>query len=89
MEVLENKRIKEGTIIKWQLPILKMLEKEDFLNNYNKVKSVELVCIKNYSHHSDFQMLEPPYSIINIQNSQLYMKGIYKAEDFIHPFARF
>lgn len=86
MLLKENFRIKEGERIKYRMRI--PVETDGIATSYRE-KDVDLVCVKNYSHHTDFRMLEHPYFIVNITNSELYQLGFYKPEHFIVPFSRY
>lgn len=89
MLIKDEFRIKEGTVIKWQLNLPEDTECDGVINNTYRVREVKLLCIKNYPHHSDFKLLEHPYRIENIQNAVLYMRGFYKPDHSVIPFARY
>lgn len=86
MLIKDEFRIQEGEIIKYRMRV--PVEQDGVATSYTE-KDVNLVCIKNYSHHTDFKMLEHPYFIVNITNAELYQLKFYKPEHSVIPFARY
>lgn len=87
MKIKESKQLKPGDIIPWELKI----NEEPTTFNYAKsaqYKKYNLVCVGVYSHHVLFRMTAPPHMKVDIQNVDLWNKGIYKQEDIERPFAR-
>lgn len=90
MRIKEDKQLKKGDLIKWNLKPITLLSNPSVKASDNTVlKTVKLLVKEVYPHFVEFKILEPPFLTINITNNELYQKGIYQSTDFISPFARF
>lgn len=83
MLIKDEFRIKEGDVVHYRMRV--PVEQDGMATSYTE-RNVQMVCVKNYPHHTDFKMLEHPYFIVNLTNAELYQLGFYKSEHFIRPF---
>lgn len=82
MEILKDKQLKQGDVIKWKMAI------NDVDPLFKRKQAVKLICMEIYPHHVLFRRADYTHMKVDIQNVELWFKGIYKDSDLLHPFAR-
>lgn len=87
MKIKPGKQLVPGDVIKWD--VVSATPLDDYTTGRRVAKEVEIQVIEVYAHHVLFRILQPPYLKLDIQNVQLYQKGIYKTADLLNPFVRY
>lgn len=83
MKIKKTRQLQLGDRIKWD----KMSYTSDELNGHRAIVTLELIVTAVYPEFVAFRNVEPPHTLVNITNNELYTRGIYKETDFIRPFA--
>jgi len=84
MKIKQSKQLIPGDIVKWEI----IPENAVPVLGRRVGKTVDIQVQEVYTHHVLFRIMEPPYLKLDIQNVQLFQKGVYKNDDLLNPFVR-